>query len=87
MIDILLAHPDPEGPFLVSLEEMDTYQKSPTFQNANFLVDFIRLANGKQFPVYRRDCAAVPGANPSICPSAEPKPPVRLRPDGESAHR
>lgn len=82
-IDLLLADPDPEGPRLVSWQEMDAFQKSPAFQNANFLIDFIGLANGKRFPVYRRDCKAVPGARPSICPSAEPKPPVRLRPDGE----
>jgi hypothetical protein len=82
-IDLLLDHPDPEGPRLVSWQEMDAFQKSPAFQNANFLVDFIILANGRRFPIYRRDCKPVPGTKPSICPSAEPKPPVRLRPDGE----
>jgi hypothetical protein len=61
---------------------MDAYLKGP-FQNANFLVECIILANGKRFPVYRRDCKPVPGAKPSICPSAEPKPPARLRPPGE----
>jgi hypothetical protein len=82
-IDQLLAHPDPDGPHLVSWQEMDAYQRSPAFQNSNFLIDFIILANGGRFPVYRRDCKAVPGTTPSICPSAEPKPPVRLRPPGE----
>ncbi|HYV39716.1 MAG TPA: metallophosphoesterase [Gemmataceae bacterium] len=82
-IDLLLADPDPEGPYLVSIQELDAYQKSPAFQNANFLVDYVILANGKRFPIYRRDCKAVPGTTPSICPSADPKPPVRLRPDGE----
>jgi hypothetical protein len=81
-IDMLLAHPDPEGPRLVSWQEMDAYIKGP-FQDANFAVEYIVLANGRHFPVYRRDCKPVPGAKPSICPSAEPKPPVRLRPKGE----
>jgi hypothetical protein len=82
-INLLLADPDPEGPRLVSWQEMDAFQRSPAFQNANFLVDFILLANGGRFPIYRRDCKPVPGVKPSICPSAEPRPPVRLRPDGE----
>jgi len=80
-IDVLLAHPDPEGPRLVSWQEMDGYMGP--FQNANFAVESIILANRRHFPVYRRDCKSVPGTKPFICPSAEPKPPVRLRPDGE----
>jgi hypothetical protein len=82
-IDLLLAHSDQEGPRLASWQEMDSFLKSPAYQNANHLVDFIILANGKRFPIYRRDCKPVPGDTPSICPSAEPKPPVRLKPAGE----
>jgi nucleoside phosphorylase len=82
-IDALLAHPIPGGARLVSWREMDAYQKSPAFQNSNFLVDFIILANAKRFPVFRWDCKPVPGATPSICPSAEPKPPMRLKSPGE----
>jgi hypothetical protein len=71
-IDLLLAHPDPEGPHLVSLEEMDALQKSLAFQNANFLVDAIRLGEGKMFPIYRYWCQPVEGDKPSLCPRAEP---------------
>jgi hypothetical protein len=82
-IDQLLAHASEGGPRLVSWQEMDCFLKSPAYQTANHLIDFIILANGQRFPIYRRDCKPVPGNTPSICPSAEPKPPVRLRPSGE----
>jgi hypothetical protein len=71
-IDILLAHPDPEGPYLVSSQEMDAYQRSPAFQNANFLVDEILLGEGRRFPIYRYWCIPAAGSTPSICPNADP---------------
>ena len=71
-IDMLLSHPDPEGPYLVSIQEADAYQKSPAFQNANFLVDAIALGEGRRFPIYRYWCMPVVGDTPSICPNADP---------------
>jgi hypothetical protein len=71
-INMLLAHPDPEGPYLVSLQEMDAYQKSPQFQQANFLVDKIQLGEGRTFTIYRYWCLPVPGTQLSLCPSADP---------------
>jgi hypothetical protein len=71
-IDTLLKHPDPEGPYLVSWSEMDAYQNSPAFQNANCVVDEILLGEGRTFPIYRYWCKTVPGKKPSVCPNAEP---------------
>ena len=71
-IDMLLADPDPEGPFLVSWSQMDANQKSPAYQNSNFRVDSIRLGEGREFPVYREWCNPAPGRTPSICPNADP---------------
>jgi hypothetical protein len=71
-IEMLLADPDPEGPFLISAEEMDAYQESPAFQDANFLVDEILLGEGRRFPICRYWCKPVAGEVPSICPSADP---------------
>jgi nucleoside phosphorylase len=69
-IDTLLASAD--EPYAVSWQEMDAYQKSPAFQNANFLVDMIRLGEGRTFPIYRYWCRVVEGKEPSICPNADP---------------
>lgn len=82
-LDLLLADPDPEGRRLISWQEMDAWQRSPAFQNANHLLDFISLANGRRFPIHRADCTPSMRPLPSICPKADPKPPVGLRPDGE----
>ncbi len=69
-IDTLLASAD--EPYAVSWKEMDAYQKSPAFQNANFLVDMIQLGEGRTFPIYRYWCQPVEGNEPSICPNADP---------------
>src|SRR5215207_5722614 len=50
---------------------MDDYQKSPAFQNANLLVDLIRLGEGRTFPIYRYWGKAVQGREPSLCPNAD----------------
>jgi hypothetical protein len=71
-IEMLLADPDPVGPFLISWQEFDAYQKSPAFQKANFLVDAIILGEGRRFPIYRYWCNPAPGPSPSICPNADP---------------
>jgi hypothetical protein len=82
-LDVLLSDHDPAGNRVISLEEMDAYQRSPAFQEANWLIDMIRLAHGRTFSVCRHDGKPSSRALPSICPKAEPKPPVELRPDGE----
>jgi nucleoside phosphorylase len=69
-IDALLARQD--DPYAISWQEMDTYQKSPAFQNANFFVDAVILGEGRRFPIYRYWCKAVAGGTPSICPNADP---------------
>lgn len=71
-IEQLLAHPDPEGPYLVSWREMAAFQESSAFQNANWYVDGITLGGDRSFPIYRNSCKPVPGAIPSICPFADP---------------
>ncbi len=71
-IDMLLAHPDPEGPYLISWQELNAYQESATFQNSNFLVDEIILGEGLRFPIYRYWCVPVDGNKPSLCPNADP---------------
>jgi len=71
-IDMLLAHPDPEGPYLLSWQELDDYQRSPEFQNANRLLDEITLGEGRRFPIRRYWCKPAPGPTPSICPNADP---------------
>jgi hypothetical protein len=82
-LDVLLSDPNPEGNRVISWQEWDAHQRSPAFQEANWQIDMIRLAHGRTFPICRRDGMPSSRALPSICPKAEPKPPVELRPDGE----
>jgi len=83
VIDMMLADPDPEGTRLISWQEFDAWHRSPTFQQANFRVDVIRLARGQQFALYRSDCKPSSAVLPSVCPKADPKLPVELQPDGD----
>jgi hypothetical protein len=82
-LDVLLSDPNPAGNRVISWQEWDAHQRSPALQEANWLIDMIRLAHGRTFPICRRDGMPSSRALPSICPKAEPKPPVELRPDGE----
>src|SRR5207248_608680 len=50
---------------------------------ANILVDTVRLPDGTYFDVYRDDVKGTRYSLPSICPHADPKPPVELRPAGD----
>jgi hypothetical protein len=65
----------------VTTDHLDAQQK--TIRAGNFKIDDLRLANGKQFPIFRMDCKPSTLSVPSICPGAEPKLPVELRPDGD----
>jgi hypothetical protein len=78
-LDMLLSDPDPEGTRVVSWQEMDAYQRSPAFQQANWQIESIIMAQGRHFSVYRRDGKPSTKALPSICPKAEPKLPIRSR--------
>jgi hypothetical protein len=82
-LDVLLANPNPEGDHVISSQEMDVYQRSQSFQQANHQIESIILAQGRHFPVYRLEGKPSSRALPSSCPKADPKPPVELRPDGE----
>lgn len=49
----------------------------------NILVDTILLPNGRYFDVYRDDIKGTRYSLPSVCPHAEPKLPLELRPEGD----
>jgi hypothetical protein len=82
-LDVLPSDPYAGRNRVISWQEMDAYQRSSVFQQANGLIDRIRLAHGGTFPIRQQDGQPSSRALPSICPRAEPKPPVELRPDGE----
>ena len=71
-VDLQLANADPNGSYLISMEELVAYQKSPVYQSANFLVDSYVLGEGRHFPIYRNWCKPVAGVCPTICPCADP---------------
>jgi hypothetical protein len=52
-------------------------------QAGNYLIDYIGLANGGRFPYFRYDCRPSIASLPTICPKADPKPPVELRAEGD----
>jgi hypothetical protein len=58
-------------PYFASLVEVDAYQKTPEFQNADFLIDAIILGNGRKFPIYRHSCKLAIGTVPTLCPKAD----------------
>ena len=49
----------------------------------NVLVDTVRLPGGGYFDIYRDDAKATRYSLPSVCPHADPKPPLELRRDGD----
>ncbi len=61
----------------------DLHAMQDALRESNFLVDNIRLASVGRFPMYRFDCKPSMASLPSICPKAEPKPPLGLRPEGD----
>jgi hypothetical protein len=67
-IDVLLADPR----YVVSWNVMDSFLKSPAFQESNYRVDYILLGENRTFPIYRNWCVPVPGSSPSLCPNADP---------------
>src|SRR5947207_15063273 len=56
----------------MSWQELDAYQKSPEFQTASAPLDYIRVGEGRLFPIMRDWCLAVPGNRPTLCPNADP---------------
>ena len=79
-LDQLLADPNPAGKRLVSWEELAIWQNSPGFQNANHILDFIILGNGRRFPIYRNSARVISKSVPSICPKARPSLPPEFLP-------
>jgi nucleoside phosphorylase len=71
-LDVLLGNPDPNGGYFVSWQEMDAWQRSPEFQNANHTLDIIVLGNRARFPINRYSCKIVEGDTPTVCPNARP---------------
>jgi hypothetical protein len=82
-LDVLLADPNSQGHRVISDQERDAYLLSPAYQQVNWEIEYIILARGQRFPIRRHDGKPSWRALPSICPKADPKPPVELRPDGE----
>lgn len=79
-LDQVLADPNPAGKRLVSREELAIWQNSPGFQNANHILDFIILGNGRRFPIYRSSARVISNSVPSICPKARPSLPPEFLP-------
>src|SRR5262249_24679708 len=63
----------------VTAEALDAAQQ--TILASNFLVEELFLPNGRRMPLYRHDVRPSNAALPAVCPKAEPKLPVELRPN------